>query len=60
MTSSFLLAYENDPSVKQEKASRNRVTKALLEHNLNEIYRLMITGCLTMISCNNIARIDQH
>jgi hypothetical protein len=38
------MAYENDPGVKQEKATRNRATKALLEHNLTEIYRLMIAG----------------
>ena len=28
----------------QQTSKRNRPTKALLEHNLNEVYRLMIAG----------------
>jgi DNA-binding NarL/FixJ family response regulator len=31
-------------NIHQQTSKRNRPTKALLEHNLNEVYRLMITG----------------
>ena len=31
-------------NIHQQTSKRNRPTKALLEHNLNEVYRLMIAG----------------